>query len=318
MAGPTALDCAMRLLRDFGVTSLDPATPANQAYPIEDGDLDDIAGTMTEALQLIWDMGPSEMKEQPGSCYLHAPTQVTLTATQGSTVISGISGFQSWMLGCTIRINGDDQDNQLENQTTIGVAYAGTSGSGIGATVYGDCVQLDETVQNVIAPLCLPNQLPLIPADTYGDFIRIGGWPLVTGPDGSTVGYPFFWFVRKIIARPITWFVQGYYDPTLDYLPRRIRFNPMPDQAYSASYVKGLVPIRISVSDIDPDPGTKIPIPNQWHERVFLPICRQILSGKPKFKNSGCMPEINRAYRMAIQALEDSMAQSALSYSVYA
>ena len=197
MAAQTCQPVGLRLLRDFGVISLDTASPANQVNPIEAGDLDDVAGVMTAGLQDIFDLGPSEIREKPGGAYLQAPTSVTLTVTQGSTTISSLTTYASWMLGCSIRIAGDDQDNELQSSTKIAVPYTGTSGS-VTATVYGDCIQLDDTVGRVIAPVTLPNQAPLIPAGTRAEFMRLAGYPLVTNAAGGPFEYPFFWFVRKV------------------------------------------------------------------------------------------------------------------------
>lgn len=319
MAAPTCQPVGKDLLRLLGVVSLDTATPANQPNPIETGDLEDVATAMTGAMQELFDLGPSEMREQPGAAYLHAPTAVTLTVTQGSTTISALTTYNAWMLGCTIRIAGDGQDNEISSSTKLARPYAGASGTAVGATVYADCVQFDETVGRIMAPVTLPNQLPLVPANTRDEFIRLSGYPLVTGANGAP--YPFFWFTQKTIARPFVWFVEGYYDPSLDYLPHRLRFAPMPDQAYSVGFRAAINPIRITPADIDgvahADPGTKLPIPNGWVESIYLPMCRQRMTGLPKFKNDGARNEIARAYARAVQILQGSKAQSSVNRIIY-
>lgn len=319
----TVCAAAKRLLRLFGVTSLNPASPASQPFPIESTDLDDIVGEMTAAVQEIFMLGPSEIREQNLSAYIHAPTSITLTATLGSTTISALTTYSSWMLGCTIRLTNDDQDNELTSSTKLARPYMGPSGSGISGTVYGDAVQLDATVGKVISPVSLPNRIPLFPATNRTEFMRLSGYPLVTDAAGQAYGYPFFWFVRKNIAPPLSWFLEGAYDATLSYVPRRIRLGPMPDQAYSLAYRAAINPPRFLTTDVDngdhtTDPGIPIPLPDTYVESLFMPICRQRLAAMPQFKNQEQKQEIARAYQQAIKLLSGEKGQSALMTATYA
>jgi len=322
---PTVRTIALRLLRDLGVISLNPSAPANQPTPLESTDLDDVTGVMSAALQEIYDEGPSELKEQNLSGYLNAPTNTTLSATLGSTTISSLSVPGSWVGatgGCTIRIAGDAQDNELTSATQLARPYMGATGSGISATLYGDSLQLDDSINKVMHPVSLPNQVPLWAATDRLMFLRLAGYPLVTNADGSAYGAPFFWFVRKNISRPLTWFLEGAANSALWYLPRRIRVAPMPDQAYALGYRAAINPPRFAPTDVDTgdhttDPGTNIPIPNGFIETIYLPICRQRLSGLAQFKNQGTLPEIGRAYKAAVAALKNSRGQSALTEGRY-
>lgn len=309
MAGvPTASTVGKRLLRDLGITSLDPATPSGQQFPIQPGDLDDIAGIMTATIQELSDIGPTEARNRDTGSYLNAPTQVNLSCTQGSSVFSGFSPA-AWMLGCTIRVVGDGYDMEINDATHFNRPFLGGTGATTG-TVYGDCVQLDETIGQILPLVQIPPQWPLIAANTREQFMQISGYPLVTDSNGAPYGWPGWWFTQKAIGRPVAWFVDSYYDSTKTYLPRRLRVGPMPDQAYSLAYRVGLNPIRIDVTDIDgaahADPGVAIPVPSTWVELIFIPMCRKRVSGLAQFRNAASLKEIDRAYAQAVKGMQSA------------
>lgn len=309
----TAHVIAKRGLREFGITSLDPALPLNQRRPIEDGDLEEVCTYMTSSLQEMFDLGPAEMKQRPGSGYLNAPTAISITVTQGSTDISAVTTFADWMLGCTVRIAGDDQDNELVSETLLARPYLGTSGT-FAATIYGDCLTLDDTISEVLDPVFFSNQAFAKMAQSREQFIQLGlypstvtylsGAPIILGPT------PFYWYGRKGMSQwPYTWLVEGCYDSSLDYVPRRLRFAPMPTGAIGVSYTAIHTPPRIDTHSVDNgdhqfDPGVKLPIPNGWLESIFLPIFRQQLTGSGLFQNSSAVAEIGRSYGRAVKRLE--------------
>jgi hypothetical protein len=249
MSSPTVQQIALRMLRYIGVTQFTPQAPGSELESLNPGDLEDVANAITGALQEIAALGPAEAREAPGYAVLHAPANITFTAANGSNVISGVSGWQSWMQGCTVRVSGDDQDNEILSQTRLARAYLGGTGS-VGATVYGDTITLDDTVAKVIAPLWLPNQLPLHPAQNRREFMRLGGYPLITDTNGLAAGLPFYLYYRKPVSRPWTWFIDAAYDASLGYTQRRIRFSPMPAQAYSVAYTAAMNPPRVTKADI--------------------------------------------------------------------
>lgn len=309
-----------RLLRDFGVTSLDPA--AAIPFPIQPTDLDDIVGVINSSLQDYFGDSPLESKEQNLGAWLNAPTTVTLSVTEGSSTISSFSGYASWMLGCTIRIAGDPQDNEVTSQTLLTHPYAGNTTSGASATVFSDAVQLDGSVAKVLNPVSLPNQSPLIACTDRWTFMRMSGYPLVVNADGTAYGYPFFWFVQKIVSRPRFWYLEAAYTQGSAYVPRRIRVAPMPDQAYSLAYKAASAAYGIGAADIDngdhtTDPGVLFPISDGLVESILMPICRQKVSGLAQFTNVRGMAEIQRAYAKANQKLSNIRGQGAPQYARY-
>lgn len=306
MAAPTANVIAKRLARTLGIVSFDSASPAGQQFPIQPGDLDDIAAVMTSAFQEMVAYAPTEIRNRDSGAWLNAPTPVTATVTQGSKTVT-LTPFSAWMLGCTIVLTGDGYDNEINTQTELSRPYAGATGSTTG-TVYADCVQLDDTVNQVLPLVQIPPQWPLIAADTREEFMQISGYPLVTDASGGAFGWPYWWFTQKAIGRPVAWFLDSYYDSTSTYLPRRLRVGPMPSEACSLSFRVGINPIRILTTDIDnsghTDPGTVLPIPDAWVESLYYPICVKLMSGLPQFRNAAMLQEVDRRYRQAVKNMQ--------------
>lgn len=254
MNAPTAYDVVLSGLRDLGVTSLDPNTPANQPFPIEPTDLTDICQIATSALQEAAQESGQEQLNQPASFYLRGPTNVTLTATQGSTTISAFTTYDgTWMPGCTIRVSGDNQDNELLSATQLARPYVGGSASGITAVIFDDCITMDQTVDHPTGPLVLAQNGFVYQASTRQEFAtRLWQTSLWQGIQPS-VGWYFlpFWGMspKPDGAYPTMYFMDTYYDPTLAYVVKRLRITPMPNVAQSLAWTNKMLPPRISPAD---------------------------------------------------------------------
>jgi len=325
MAAPLVFQVAKRLLRDLGVTALSPSVPQGQPSPIERGDKEDIAQIMSAAFQEIYDDGPLEMSQRPGSCYLHAPIAVTFTATQGSNTVSAVTTYASWMEGCTLRCDGDGQDNELINATTLARPYTGTTGSTAG-TVYADAYSFDDTIQHIMEPVFCGNaqalQWPIMMAGDAEEFARVGGWPPLSGDNSSfgAGGLSQWWygFSRKSIGnRPFAWLADAYYDPTLAYLKRRIRFAPIPTEQLSIGFTASHNPPRITADQIVEGGTALLPIPNGWVESIYIPICRQLLTGHGLFTAENSKGEIMRAYSKAKARLVNSRGAKGEEFATY-
>jgi hypothetical protein len=316
MAAPTIQAIALSLLRMLGISSLDPNVGENS---VTDGDIADVAMIMTQAYQIIWALAPGEQKRIQGSGVLHAPTSVTLSVTNGSTSISSVATWASWMEGCTIRINGDSQDNEILSSTALSRPYVGSTGS-VSATVYGDCITVDGSIENVISPMTVGNQYHVTETQSRADFARLGLWKV---QPNAPYSLSFWAFGEKPLGTyPNVFFVEGFYDSSLDYVKRRIRFSPMPVGQLPVAYTANSSPPRVTSDDIlsgsySNDPGAKIPMLNANVESVFLPIAMQLLTRLATFKNSEAKPEIARQFQQAINILKDSKASVGSIRGVY-
>lgn len=418
----TIQQLSLRLLHYIGISQFTPQTVGNELESYTPSVGYDVVNALNAAIQEITDVGPAEAKEAPGYGLLNQPTGITLNCTYGSTTVSAVTTWAAWMQGCTLQISGDTQQNELLSQTRLARPFLGTTG-GATATIYGDCITLDDTIGKIIAPLWLPNNLPVYPATNRQQFMQLGMYPLVTSATGGILGWPFYLYYQKPIGPPRTWFIDGAYDASLGYTQRRIRFCPMPNQTYSVAYTAGINPPRMTLADVvsplttlvvigatsnggaangtysfvcdygmfrlfannsgsgpyylyyhptlnayvifasivtvmfspssdeywvantatsplggfgpqgvatgnitvtttdagngNGDPGTLIPIPNTWAENILLPVALKRFSGSPAFKNDRVLKQIDSDYQKALQTLQDSKGQEAISYATY-
>lgn len=304
MSAPTVQEVAMPGLEMLGITSLDEDEGAPQARPI---DLRNVAHVMTQTWGEIFRHGPLEQRERPGSGYLHAPASLTLSATIGSTAISAVTTWAAWMAGCTARIAGDDRDNELLSATLLARPFTGPTGATT-ATVFGDSLTLDSTISKVISPMLCGGGSPVVEATDRATFLRCG-YSVVP----PYTGISFFNAGPKLSGSfPSVFFLDSFYDPTLDCVARRIRFSPMPMTALSVEFTASINPPRVMVSDIkgvgSADPGTKMPMIDGAVETIFLPIFMQFLTRLPTFRNADAKPEIFRQYTEAIKDLKSRQA----------
>lgn len=322
MSAPTCQQVFRQVARDWGILYVDPTTPANQTNPMRALDLDAGALVLTATFQKIADTEAIDSKTQPGGAVLRVPTAVTLTVTDGSTTISALTTYATWQLGCTIRIAGDDQDNELLTSTLLARPFVGTGGS-VTATVYCDAVTLPVNVGKVVGPMLLGQAHQWVTeAANRSDFLIRGGWPLdpILVPGWSN--YPFWNICAKpTAAGPTSFFLDGYYDYTQSTIVRRIRLSPMPTVRQSIGWTSAINPQRVTAEDLDnaqhADPGVKIPCANGFIESIFLPIARQYGSGYPQFKNEEMRAEIRRQYEDAIGRLKNIGLSSAPARTQY-
>jgi hypothetical protein len=313
MSNITVQNVAMRMLKYIGVRQLGPEPAGSQLETVQPGDLDDVATAITGAMQEVFESAPDEMREQRMGSVLYAPVSATVSAAQFSTAIGNFAAFQSYMPGCTVRLAGDAQDNELVSQTALARPFMGTTSSSIAITVFHDCLTLDPGVDHVSPPVELPNQAPLYAANDRLDFMRWVGVPLITDPSGNAIDFPFYYYYQRTVSRPRAWFAEGWYDPAQTQYIKRLRFGPMPDTSYPVAYRVALCPPRYTSADIAApgdntyaDPGAVIPVSNSWVETILLPVALQRFTAHPAFKNESAKAEIARQYKLAIEMAQMS------------
>lgn len=297
---------ANHLLPYIGVTSLDPDDSANVANQSGMGSNDVFmaAAAVTGALQEIFALGPRAISEQRRSAVLYPPTPVTFTATQFSNTISGMTGFQSWMTGCTIQPSGDGYDNEITSQTTLVQPYMGSSGT-VQATVYCDSVLLRADEKNVMGPIDIPNVRQVYPVWSREDFRHLvyGQWRSAdASPLILTTAY---YNTRKTIGFPQRYLVEAAQDTTLSVLPIYIRLNPMPAQALPMRYRVQIKPPVVTAQQVQAgDDAPLAVIPVEWHESILVPFAKNRFMSHPAFKNPIAAAQIKEDYQTAKSTLE--------------
>ncbi len=306
------------MLKLSGVTALTNNADQNTLLQrgIVTGDTADVLAVINATVQELNKKAPSAIAAGTFSEVLRPPTNITVTATQYSKTVT-LSGWESWMEGCTVRITGDTDDNRLDSQTTLLGPYMGNSGATLAATVFADSLALPSTHLNVIEPISLSRSGQSWPIAIAGDkaaFRAMAGninAPAELVDRVGSVGI-------KTIGTPRVAFVTSEYDPAAGFLPLYIRFHPMPDQAYKVEFTTKFKPPTYTLADIEgeEDPGTEAT--GDWNESVLLPVAKKRWTEHP---SCVCTPqqlqEIDRQYHHAIDALDGLIPRTGSVMPVY-
>lgn len=272
------------------------------------GIIEDCAAYLNGSLQELAKEAPFFFKTDGGG-YIRAPISVSgITATEGSTAISGFSAYTAAMRGCTIRLGSDAYDHEIRSATELACEYGGTTGSGLTGTVYFDCIPLDSTIAQVVAPIFIPGIGEIGMANDRTEFI-LGSMAV---PVATT--YPVMTAFaqnsyNKQIGRPIRWMCEeGGYSATQTSILHLLRFYPMPAQACRVNFQKIVKPPTYTAADIDNDDGGNDPgtvIPFDEVESRLMPIFTRNWLKHPSFGNREARDDIRSDAVRAIGGLED-------------
>ena len=247
-----AIALANRLCRDLKETSVTNLT-ADVRLEI----LDAING----GLQRLDAIAPAHAKTTVASLYLEAAATVSIGVTLGSTATTG-TAFTADQYGRTIRIPGDDIDNQIVGVNSILHPYAGTTGT-VSAVIYSDAVALPEPYAALV-----------------GD-PRI----LETGRDLMHQKVRCSTRTKKNSAEPQFYWVESNARNQSPGAPAVIRFDTLPDRAYRLEVDAELAPDRVSFSDIL-TPGPELPLRGEHVELYLLPIARGLLTSSAMWRDA--------------------------------
>jgi hypothetical protein len=213
----------------------------------------EILDAINGGLQTMHALAPAVSKITSGSIFIEAPITVDLTVTNGSVEVSGypFTGDQFYR---TIRIDGDDIDNQIAGTTTLLHPYTGASGT-VSATIYADGVAIVEPYEEMV-----------------GD-PRI----LETGRDLRHHKTHLPTWNRKQVTEPRYYWLEANARNRNSLAPAVLRFDCLPDRAYRLESQFSLAPAKVSFSDLLA-PGVDIPLRAELIEVYLLPIARGIFT----------------------------------------
>lgn len=291
----TINDLAKQLLTYFSPE--ERSIPDNPDYPDRNAA---VMLAMNGALQEMFGKASPWVRYDETGQLLRAPTKVTLTVTNGSTSAVITGGWDSWMAGCSIVINGSALDNAIRNDSsnlTLKFPHDGPSGSTT-AFVYNDCVTPAIDLMEVCEPV-KANGRPLgtltsgdYPAPRRGDndygfhrhIVELEATPRV----GERTGQPLAYAVE-------TWSKDATTGPKA-----RIKIQPAPDAAGFLEFRAMLPPPVVIVSLTA---TTTLPIPFQFVQSIFLPFAAHRLMGGAFFLHGERDAGIVDAYRTAQELL---------------
>lgn len=309
--------------------------PEQRGFPPTDSCFYDLCNTATSvlngAMQEFCSLAPLYAFRRSKAHHIRAPKTFTLATVPvgGRTLTIATADWESWMLGCSISISGQEDWNEVL-EYDVGTETAlllnpllGAGGSSLSATIYHDSLSLDSDVLEVISPVGIADRYELAPADGLS---TIKHWHYEDGYGDYGMG---FWRSQRRQRQtrgtspyqPQVYFVDTYLNEDMQQSKPelRMRLAPMPDQEMILQYRAKLEPPRFTSDDVydpndvaDPpaDPGILLPVPNQFVEAIYMPIARQRWTGVPYFRNDSAIAEISRQYEVAMQLAKNNKPQS--------
>lgn len=212
------------------------------------------------------------------SLVVRAPTTITLdNVTANSTAVT-FSGFQDYMLGCTLAITGDWRENRLVKSSgtlTLENPYMGSTGTSVSANIWFDCVTPDATTAKIFEPMSLDKKWPIeLVGREVIDQVRLGR-------DTRMVMRPWRAAIEQNLNAAAT---PG----------RRILFDTLPDAEYLLHF---RAEVRApAVTSFDADTRTSL-LPDGLDNSVLKPLVLFAFSTHPDF--TGDAGQVAQAAKIA-------------------
>lgn len=287
----TIHDCAKILIGHFPFEERE--IPDNAEFP---GRNASILAAMNAALQDCYSKQSPWVREDKVGEILRPPATVTITVTADSRTAT-ITGWQSWMAGCTIVIEGHDVDNEVKGNaatTQLKYPYGGESGSK-SATVYHDCITLDSTILLVVPPVRW-NGSPvpsLMSGGSVGNPLHLHDYGMHRNPQAITNIDPRR--AGDLVGRVWGVSVESHSITGQGPPVNRMRLSGSASTQGTLDFTAKIRPPDITNIQSTEEP----PVPHGFAESVFLPIARQKLTASPFFRDQAGKEEIANADREA-------------------
>lgn len=261
----------------------------------------EIIACLQDAQCLLADSNPAyfyKMREGE-AMVVREPATITLDVAQfGKTAI--ITGWESWMSGCSILIDGDTNYNRLLNPTAAGSTkslqrpYMGTTGTKT-ATVWCDWLLLEKYIRSVCQPVTLDQSVMLGRAESLA---------AVTGKSAAP-------------RLPVTGLPSQWYPLAFTHLGddrAGILLNRLPSAQYLLSFDAKIAydPI-LSLSDA----RTEIVPGGGRDNSIFLPVVRYLFASQPgcSTPKSELQDGFQRATTAALALRVDGSRQKRFEYT---
>ena len=220
----------------------------------------EVMDAINGALQKIDALSPEAAKTATVSVLVNAPAAVSIGVTNGSATITG-TAFVADQYGMTIRVSGDNIDNQIVGPANLLHPYTGTTGT-VTATVYGDAVSIPEPYRSL-----------------HGDPVV-----LETGITLTNRKMPRNYLWACQINDPLYYWVEANARNRNPAAPGIIRLYPIPASQCRLQCEMTIAPVRIEFPDMLAT-GDPLPIRQEYVESYLLPIARGLLTTSELWKN---------------------------------
>jgi hypothetical protein len=258
----TTVQLAQRLLRHLTVKDLALLSGDDALHVLD---------AMNAGLQQFYALAPASLKQTTLSGVLQPAQTVTLTVTNGSAVFSGYTATSA-QRGYTIRIEGDDNENEIVASNGLLDDYLGTTGTKA-AQVWGDCLPLNGVIERLTSEPRLDTGAFLAKEPAFRER---GGWSSPAEQRHARrdrrIGEPSFYWIEAVGQS------QGGAPAFL------LRVDALPDRAYRVRVDAELGPARVTF----PDLTTPVALPlNDAHvEAYVLPLCAAALLDSPLWQDA--------------------------------
>jgi len=248
---------ASRLMRDLKEKALADLTADARLEMVD---------AINSSLQKMDALAAPHSKQRPAAFSAAAPTTISIGVTAGSTEITGYTFTTTY---CTIRIDGDEIDNQIVGATTLRHPYAGETGT-VSAVIYGDALLVPSTIAEIATDFFILETRSRVSQD----FSRTIG-TLDAGHHQNT---------QKRTGRPDRWWMEANAANQGADVPSVIRFNTLPDRAYRMQADVVMAPLRVTFADLM-DSDAALAMRPEHVESFLLPICRGALAASSMWAN---------------------------------
>lgn len=275
--------------------------------------------TIHGALQEMTGLAPALWFKTRRGGRIYAPVTLTIGTVTGGTAsfsTSGISGWASWMNGCSILIAGEKWNRIIDviGSTAYLLNVPLASGSNVSATVYCDSVSIDTDIIQILNKVQLNDRYDLDMAGTYEDlqYALYSSWndPFGSGMAGTDETRP----TSNVIPRLS--FVETFYKSSFSEPAKRMLLAPMPIAAGLFNFAARIAPPKFATSDIYgagpgyADPLTPIPVEDSLAIAIFQPIARKRWMACPWWNNDEAAKEIERQYEVAMALVSEMFPQT--------
>jgi hypothetical protein len=277
----TTVQLAQRLLRYLTVKDLALLSGDDALHLLD---------AINSGIQQFYALAPSIYKQTSMSGILRAAQDVTLDVTLGSPIFTGYTASY-YSKGYTIRIEGDDNDNEIVASNGLLDSYMGETGTRQ-ATIWGDCLQLNTVIDRLTSEPKLDTGDVLWKDDEYkqwGGFCYPEGWGFRRGLRNRKVGRPRRYWIEAVGQSQAG-------DPAF-----LLRVDTLPDQDYRVRLDGELAPRKVTFIDLTTP--VVLPIDDALVESNVLPICASELTESPLWQNSDNKKDVNERASKALQLI---------------
>lgn len=272
--------------------------PDAQEYP---GPNAAVLLAINAALQEVATLGAPWFGFDERQVTLRMPATVTVQLTEDSATAYVETGWQAWMEGCAILIPGSLSSNRIRSAVEVPFglttrwelslvgAHEGTTGP-LACTIYHDAVSLGGDVVKLHSEVRLDG----VPLTTTGD-VRTDArrFPKVDFGFGETSPAAG----KFSVGRPVQYSVERWRTGSTSEARQVVRLAPAPDSRRVLHLRVSVVPPEVCMLSSKDD----LPVPFQFVETTFLPICMFHLQTCPWFQPpTGDLPSQYAAARASI------------------